>query len=279
MTRPASPATSTARDRAAAGRGQAPRPGSRAGRRAAGRRRSGIGHTRWATHGAPTVRNAHPQTAGRVTLVHNGIIENFAELKAELIAEGRSFESDTDTEVVAHLIDRELGARRRRRWPRSRRRWTGSPGAYALAVLVEGEAEPGAGRAARQPAGGRLWRWRDVHRLGRARGRPFHQTGSPIWRTGTTSPSTTSAPDLRRCRRAGRIRPVRTVAGLRRPGGEGQLPPLHGKGDPRPAGRLPAHPVGLCGSGRRPTLDAGRGLRAASSGCRSSPAAPRPTPG
>src|SRR3954470_13796774 len=69
---------------------------------------TGIGHTRWATHGAPTVRNAHPHIAGRVAVVHNGIIENFAELKAGLIARGREFSSDTDTEVVAHLIDEAL---------------------------------------------------------------------------------------------------------------------------------------------------------------------------
>src|SRR3954447_12357694 len=69
----------------------------------------GIGHTRWATHGGPTERNAHPHIAGRVAVVHNGIIENFAELKAELQAKGRVFSSDTDTEVVAHLLDETLG--------------------------------------------------------------------------------------------------------------------------------------------------------------------------
>ncbi len=68
----------------------------------------GIGHTRWATHGKPTETNAHPHASGRVAVVHNGIIENFAALRAELMAEGRHFDSETDTEVVAHLVDREL---------------------------------------------------------------------------------------------------------------------------------------------------------------------------
>ncbi|HZG46173.1 MAG TPA: glutamine--fructose-6-phosphate transaminase (isomerizing) [Allosphingosinicella sp.] len=69
---------------------------------------TGIAHTRWATHGAPTEDNAHPHTAGEVSLVHNGIIENFKTLRDELAAEGARFESQTDSEVVAHLIDREL---------------------------------------------------------------------------------------------------------------------------------------------------------------------------
>ncbi|MBC7908188.1 MAG: glutamine--fructose-6-phosphate transaminase (isomerizing) [Rhodospirillaceae bacterium] len=70
--------------------------------------RIGIGHTRWATHGVPTERNAHPHATARVAVVHNGIIENYTELKAELTAAGQSFESDTDTEVVAQLIDYHL---------------------------------------------------------------------------------------------------------------------------------------------------------------------------
>ena len=102
--------------------------------------RAGIGHTRWATHGAPTERNAHPHKAGRVTVVHNGIIENFAELKAELIAEGRKFESDTDTEVIAQLIDHYLAAGRPpgEAFKAALDRLTG---AYALCVMLDGEAE------------------------------------------------------------------------------------------------------------------------------------------
>ncbi len=69
----------------------------------------GIGHTRWATHGVPTENNAHPHFAGRVAIVHNGIIENFKTLRASLEAEGIRPETDTDTEIVAHLINRRLG--------------------------------------------------------------------------------------------------------------------------------------------------------------------------
>src|SRR5687767_7902586 len=70
----------------------------------------GLGHTRWATHGAPTDRNAHPHRSGdgRLALVHNGIIENYRLLRTELEHDGAEFLSETDTEVVAHLLGREL---------------------------------------------------------------------------------------------------------------------------------------------------------------------------
>ncbi len=71
---------------------------------------TGIAHTRWATHGAPTTSNAHPHATEEVALVHNGIIENFKSLRDALIARGRKFESETDTEVVAHLVSEQVEA-------------------------------------------------------------------------------------------------------------------------------------------------------------------------
>ena len=70
----------------------------------------GIAHTRWATHGAPTAANAHPHATSRVALVHNGIIENFRQLREELAQRGRTFESETDSEVVAHLVSERIEA-------------------------------------------------------------------------------------------------------------------------------------------------------------------------
>ena len=98
---------------------------------------TGIGHTRWATHGPPTTKNAHPHMSGNVAVVHNGIIENFRDLREDLTAKGHVFTTDTDTEAVVHLITEEL-------------RQVGDPveavrrslgqlkGAFALAILFAG---------------------------------------------------------------------------------------------------------------------------------------------
>ncbi|MBN8968528.1 MAG: glutamine--fructose-6-phosphate transaminase (isomerizing) [Rhizobiales bacterium] len=100
--------------------------------------RVGIGHTRWATHGKPTENNAHPHATDRVAVVHNGIIENFRDLRAKLEAEGASFTSDTDTEAVAHLTNSYLAKGLspaeavRETLPQLR-------GAFALAFIFEGE--------------------------------------------------------------------------------------------------------------------------------------------
>src|ERR1700680_2604595 len=73
----------------------------------------GIGHTRWATHGRPTEENAHPHRdcSGEIVVVHNGIIENYLELKQQLIAEGHKFVTETDTEIIAHLIEKFSAAK------------------------------------------------------------------------------------------------------------------------------------------------------------------------
>ena len=100
--------------------------------------RTGIGHTRWATHGAPTEGNAHPHASKRVALVHNGIIENFRELRDELIAKGHHFESETDSEVCVHLVtdylDQGLTPEQAAMAAVGRLH-----GAYALAMIFAGE--------------------------------------------------------------------------------------------------------------------------------------------
>jgi len=98
---------------------------------------TGIGHTRWATHGAPTETNAHPHATERVAIVHNGIIENHADLRAELEAQGQEFATETDSETVAQLIDYHL---RQGMAPvdAAAKAFARLEGAYALAVIFAG---------------------------------------------------------------------------------------------------------------------------------------------
>ena len=106
----------------------------------------GIGHTRWATHGKPSEQNAHPHRSKGCVLVHNGIIENYQELKHQLQKDGYKFESETDTEVVAHLIDKYL-QKENKLADAVLLATTDERGSYALAVISE--REPGTLIAAR----------------------------------------------------------------------------------------------------------------------------------
>jgi len=98
----------------------------------------GIGHTRWATHGQPNETNAHPHASGRVAIVHNGIIENFRELREAMEARGRKFETETDSETIAHLIDEALGTGMK---PKDafKAALDQLRGAFAIAAIIEGE--------------------------------------------------------------------------------------------------------------------------------------------
>jgi glucosamine--fructose-6-phosphate aminotransferase (isomerizing) len=98
----------------------------------------GIGHTRWATHGVPNETNAHPHFSNDVAIVHNGIIENFAELRSSLIADGYEFASQTDTEVVAHLVSREL-AKGHGPVEAAHNALKQLEGAFALAIMFRGD--------------------------------------------------------------------------------------------------------------------------------------------
>ncbi len=142
----------------------------------------GIGHTRWATHGRPSETNAHPHVAGSIALVHNGIIENYLDLKNRLLKEGHRFASETDSEIVAHLIDRY--ARDLDLVDAVRKALEDIKGSYALVVLQQSQPQtPGGGPQGMSPGhrpGGRgIVTWPRISS-------PFCSTptGSSTWKTG-----------------------------------------------------------------------------------------------
>ncbi len=199
----------------------------------------GIGHTRWATHGAATETNAHPHMAGDVVIVHNGIIENFRPLKDELIADGHVFATQTDTEVVAHLIARE---RQRGKTPREAVKAVLSrlEGAFALAILFKGESNLLIGARKGSPlaighGNGEMFLGSDAIALA-----PFTNKVTYLgrWRLGCTHAH--FGRDLRQseppCEAGHELLP-----GFGHAGGQGQPPPLHGKGNRGTAGSHRPH--------------------------------------
>jgi glucosamine--fructose-6-phosphate aminotransferase (isomerizing) len=143
----------------------------------------GIGHTRWATHGVPNETNAHPHFSNGVAIVHNGIIENFAELRDELMVDGYDFKSQTDTEVVAHLVAREI-ARGFDPVKASFNALKRLEGAFALAIMFRGDEDliVGARNGRRSRSAMAKARCFSVPMRSRWRPSPIR---SPTWKTAT----------------------------------------------------------------------------------------------
>ena len=133
----------------------------------------GIGHTRWATHGRPTEENAHPHRdcKGDIVVVHNGIVENYLALKQQLESEGHVFKTETDTEVIAHLVEKYFKGNLEEAVRAAVKELTG---VFALAVLARTDPEQDRGRARR----GRRWSsvWATANTLWLPMCRPFCTT-------------------------------------------------------------------------------------------------------
>ena len=247
-TPPASPRSITARWRAGAPRASSPR--WRAGSKSeplAGN--IGIGHTRWATHGRPTESNAHPHATDQVAVVHNGIIENFRELREKLGKNGAKFASETDTEVVAHLVTDEM---KKGKKPAEAVAATLKQlrGAFALAFLFAGEDDLMIGARKGSPLAigygdGEMYLGSDAIALA-----PFTDSISYLedgdWAVLTHKGVVVhDAQDQR-----GRA-PGAQIDRLGADGRQGQPQALHGQGNPRAAGSGRPHARALHRHGRR----------------------------
>ncbi len=190
----------------------------------------GIGHTRWATHGVPNETNAHPHFSDGVAIVHNGIIENFSELREELQRDGYVFASQTDTEVVAHLVAREL-ARGVKPVEAAHNALKRLQGAFALAIMFTGDDDLIVGARNGPPLAvghgeGEMFLGSDAIALA-----PIHQLDhlSRGWRLGGCPPQRDR--HLRHGRQQGRAQAPAVARHLLH-GRQGQPPALHGEGDP-----------------------------------------------
>ena len=205
----------------------------------------GIGHTRWATHGRPSEINAHPHQAGPVVVVHNGIIENYVQLKQHLRELGHVFKSDTDTEVISHLIEERLETAENFEQA-VRLALAELRGAYALCVLCE--KEPGTLIAAKLGSpmvvglgSGEFFVASDIPAiLAHTREMVFLEDGEMIvCRDGAIAFSTSAGEPLEKKAPAHRL--VATH------GREGRLQALHAQGDLRAAPRGPGYDSGQAG--------------------------------
>ena len=134
----------------------------------------GIGHTRWATHGGPTENNAHPHMSENVAVVHNGIIENYAALKAELEQNQARFETDSDTEVIVHLVEHYL-TQGKSPQDAANAAFSRLEGAYAVLLIFSGEDNLMIGCRQGTPLAIGYGAWGDVYGIRFLRPCPAHQ--------------------------------------------------------------------------------------------------------
>ncbi len=200
----------------------------------------GVGHTRWATHGRPTEENAHPHRdcTGKIVVVHNGIIENYLELKHELQQQGHEFKTETDTEIVAHLVEREMkddglenAVRRALLYMR---------GMFAIVLVSVDDPEKIVAARNGPPIVVGLGRGRVLRRLGHP-GNPQPHARRRVPRRRGDGDHHALGRDVHRLRRQGGLEDLaaRDVGPDR--GGEGRPQALHAQGDLRAAGRCPRH--------------------------------------